>query len=181
MDQDLLFDDPSYQRLPREIQASTRDDDDYEDPTELLNSSQERKLPLSTSAGPPPRSPPPLLPPVAEEGDIGKSSDVNEALLCNAPYQPLTSVHFKGGDNRSSPNPPSTGVIEEDSESDTSSGEEAPGVSRKFTQVRQSTKSTSDGTEDDKKLYLVGNLVENVAPFSFKSGIILNRTDSSGS
>ena len=30
-------------------------------------------------------------------------------------------------------------------------------------------------------IYLVGNLVENVAPFYFKSGIILNRTDSSGS
>ena len=187
MDQDLLFDDPSYQRLPREIQASTRDDDDYEDPTELLDSSQERKLPLSASAGPPPRSPPPLLPPVAEEDDIGKSlrdSEVNEALLCNGstpPYQPLSSVHFKAGNSQSSPVPPSTGVIEEDFESDTSSGEEEPGVSRKFTQVRQSTKSTSDGTEDDEKLYLVGDLVENAAPFSFKSGIILNRTDSGGS
>ena len=184
MEQDLLFDDPSYQRLPREIQASTRDDDDYEDPTELLDSSQERKLPLSASVGPPPRSPPPLLPPVAEEGDIGKSlgdSDINEALPCNGSAPPFQLLSRKAGNSQSSPIPPSTGVIEEDFESDTSSGEEGPSVSRKFTQVRQSTKSTSDNIEDDEKLYLVGDLVENAAPFSFKSGIILNRTDSSGS
>ena len=174
MEQDLLFDDPSYQRLPREIQTSTRDDDDYEDPTELLDSSQERKLPLSASAGPPPRSTPPLLPPVAEE-------DLNDSLLCNGSAPPYQLLSRKAGNSQSSPIPPSTGIIEEDFESDTSSGEEEPGVSRKFTQVRQSTKSTSDGTEDDEKLYLVGDLVENAAPFSFKSGIILNRTDSSGS
>ena len=183
MEQDLLFDDPSYQRLPREIQASTRDDDDYEDPTELLDSSQQKELSRSATAGPPSQLPPPLPP---QEDVIGRSShdsDINEVLLCNgstAPYQPLSSVHFKAS-NRNSPIPPSTGVIEEDFESDTSSGEEEPGVSRKFTQVRQSTKSTSDGTEDDEKLYLVGDLVENAAPFSFKSGIILNRTDSGGS
>ena len=183
MEQDLLFDDPSYQRLPREIQASTRDDDDYEDPTELLDSSQQKELSRSTTSGPPSQSPPPLPP---QEDVIGRSShdsDINEALLCNgstAPYQPLSSVHFKAS-NRNSPIPPSTGEIKEDFESDTSSGEEEPGVSRKFTQVRQSTKSTSDGTEDDEKLYLVGDLVENAAPFSFKSGIILNRTDSGGS
>ena len=188
MEQDLLFDDPSYQRLPHEIQASTRDDDDYEDPSELLDSSQRREVHCSASTGPPPRSPPPLLPPVAEEDDIGRSlrnSDINEALVCNgatAPYQLQSSVHFKASDNRSLPIPPSTGAIEEDFESDTSSGEEAPGVSRKLTQIRQSTKSTtSDGTEDDDKLYLVGDLIENAAPLSFKSGITLNRTDSSGS
>ena len=188
MEQDLLFDDPSYQRLPNEIQASTRDDDDYEDPSELLDSSQRREVPCPSSAGPPPRSPPPLLPPVAEEDDISRSlrnSDINEALVCNgaaAPYQLLSSVHFKASNNRSLPISPSTGAIEEDFESDTSSGEEAPGVSRKLTQIRQSTKSTtSDGTEDDEKLYLVGDLIENAAPLSFKSGIALNRTDSSGS
>ena len=166
------------------IQDTTRDDDDYEDPTELLDSSQERKLPLSASAGPPPRSPPPLLPPVAEEGDTGKSlgdSDINEPLPYNGSAPLFQLLSRKAGNSQSSPSPPSTGVIEEDFESDTSSGEEEPGVSRKFTQVRQSTKSTSDGTEDDEKLYLVGDLVENAAPFSFKSGIILNRTDSGGS
>ena len=128
MEQDLLFDDPSYQRLPREIQASTRDDDDYEDPTELLDSSQERKLPLSASAGPPPRSPPPLLPPVAEE-------DSKESVLCNGSAPPCQLLSRKAGNSQSSPIPPSTGVIEEDFESDTSSGEEALDVSRKFTQV----------------------------------------------
>ena len=65
MEQDVLFDDPSYQRLPHKIQASTRDDDDYEDPSELLDSSQQR-VPHPVSAGPPPRSPPPLLPPVVK-------------------------------------------------------------------------------------------------------------------
>ena len=96
MEQDLLFDDPSYQRLPHEIQASTRDDDDYEDPSELLDSSQRREVPCPASAGPPPRSPPPLLPPVAEEDDVGRSlrdSDVNEALVYSIQFNFILSPY----------------------------------------------------------------------------------------
>ena len=103
MEQDLLFDDPSYQRLPHEIQASTRDDDDYEDPSELLDSSQQRAVFCPASAGPPSRSPPPLLPQVAEEDDIGVLCVIQTltkpyAPINCMPHPPRGKVGVKGGD-----------------------------------------------------------------------------------
>ena len=176
MEQDLLFDDPSYQSLPNEIQRSIRDDEDYEDPTPLLD---------SVGA---PGSPPPLPPPTVEaiqEDDKARSFrevDIDEALLCDNEAVPYSFLNTSGSGHLSqSPLiPASNELIEEDFESD-SSYEEEPAVPRKPTQIRQSTKSTADSNGVDEKLYIVGDLVENKAPKSFKSRATLERTDSSGS
>ena len=139
MEQDLLFDDPSYQSLPNEIQRSIRDDEDYEDPTPLLD---------SVGA---PGSPPPLPPPTVEaiqEDNKARSFrevDIDEALLCDNEAVPYSFLNTSGsGHHSQSPLiPPSNELIEEDFESD-SSYEEEPAVPRK-----QSTKSTADSNGVD--------------------------------
>ena len=180
MEQEPLFDDPSYESFTSEIQASRRNGDDYEDPTPLLDIDS---VGAPNSAG----SPPPLPPPTAEaiQADNKARSlrgvDIDESLLYDSEAVPYSFLNNSGsGHSSQSPLiPPSNELIEEDFESD-SSCEEAPAVPRKPTQIRQSTKSTADSNGVDEKLYIVGDLVENRAPISFKSRLTLERSDSSG-
>ena len=160
-----LFDDPDYELL-----SEIRTSDGYDDPSALLE-----KINMPQGEGLPYTTRPTGL---DEKTRSFRNEDIDEALSggVGTLVVPCSSLSTSSETNSSERAQNEAPLIQEETDSDSS--EEIP-ITERPTLIRQSWTGRQQEMEKDEKLYVLGTLVENRAPLSFKSRVA--RLNSAGS